>query len=290
MPNPPKSRTGRRTASSRSRRQSAPQSRRHRQRSYGSAAAAGAKLEARRRRTVRGSAPPLRNRLRGARIPAALVAAGLIALLALLFVDDRFYVHAAEVNGEHYTDSGEVYRLAGVEGYSVFWINPQKSARQIEALPFVRSASVRPILPDKVRIDLTEREPVAVVRFADRVYWADEEGVLLPPVGQLEHVPILEDLEGSSVDESGRIDGQLVASVQELDRFLPDISRFSFDQVRGLHFYLADGTLVIMGSEQGLARRVQELFAVQTALANQGQLVSEIDLSRDGGYYYRLAP
>jgi cell division protein FtsQ len=213
-----------------------------------------------------------------------------VGLLALFFVDDRFYVQAAELNGLRYSDRGEVLRRAGVHGYSIFWLDRTLVAGQLEALPFVKQASVRPLLPDRVRIDLVERQPVATWLVAGQTYWIDQEGVLLSALGQLQGAPLLEDVAGATLHDRGQVDPQLVASVQELHRALPQVGRFAYEQGRGLIFTLPSGTQVAVGSQQGLSQRVQELLALQAALAGQGQAVSEIDLSHPGGYYYRPGP
>ncbi len=61
--------------------------------------------------------------------------------------------------------------------------------RDVERLNFVKSAAVSRILPDGVRVNLTERQPRAVVSLESGEFWADEEGVLLAKVDEKDERP-----------------------------------------------------------------------------------------------------
>lgn len=63
---------------------------------------------------------------------------------------------------------------------------------QLEELPWVESASVQRILPNRVRVDLTERTPIAFLRDGTDLALIDSHGVILDrPEGQDFHFPIV---------------------------------------------------------------------------------------------------
>jgi cell division protein FtsQ len=63
---------------------------------------------------------------------------------------------------------------------------------QLEQIPWVESASVQRILPNRLRIELTERTPVAFARNGNELALIDAHGVLLDrPRGQDLHFPIV---------------------------------------------------------------------------------------------------
>lgn len=241
------------------------------------------------RRDRRRAVPTPSGRTKG-RILALAAAAGLIALLAFGFLDDRFYIDTVEVSGLTYGSREEVIRAAGVQDYSVFWVQRADVEQRIEALPFVQSAHVRLVLPNKVRIEVVERRPVALWQVNGQSFWVDSEGVGLPITGQIAGLPVLVDLDGSTVDGAGRMAVQVLQSVLELHRAVPGVNQFAFDQRRGLHFVTASGAVVLLGRDKKLAERVQELVAIQSSLEAQGAAASEIDLSHEGGYYLKLTP
>lgn len=261
-------------------------------RTYRSTASAKPQRVARRRRPT-GSRLNLRlPHLSLWRLAGLALAALLVAGLAVFFASDQFYVNAAEINGITYSPRDEVYQRAGVHDYSVFWIEEQAVAQRLQTMPFVKSARVSAVLPNKVRIDIVEREPAAIWRANGRDLWVDSEGITLPVASQLSALPILVDTDGSSVtdEDRGRVDPRIIAGVIDLNRQLPNIGRFAYDGARGLHFNLPNGTVVVLGENEWLAERVQQLIGLQSALAAQGRTASEIDLSHDDGYYMKLAP
>ena len=276
--------SGRQRRSSSSRKTRTTRSRRY-------ATAAGVPLGTRKRRSAKAK-PDSRLKLPGlsaVRVFALLALAGLTVLLVFFFVDDGFYVQAAEISGLQYSDQNEVARQAGVNGFSLFWVNSQEAEARIETLPFVRRAAVHPVLPNRVRIEIEERTPVAVWMMGGRAFWVDREGVALPVAGQLDGLAKLQDLDGSSLQEDGQVDPQLIAALLELQQKLPDVQQFAFDKVHGLSFLSAAGTTVLLGDPLGLAERVRTYFVLANSLVQQGQRASQIDLRYEGGYTYRLA-
>lgn len=264
-----------------------------RPRTYRSGTRAAPKRTTRRQRKASGQRQSRRLvRVPWARLMAAGVAIGMVVLIVFAFADSRFYVQADRVaiEGARFTDPGEIYRQANLDGYSVFWIARRQASERIEELPFVRRARVQPMLPDGARIQVEERLPVAVWQIGAQLSWVDQEGTLLPMAGQLPDLPALVDAAGMTLDRQGRVDQEIIASVLALQRELPGIVQFAYDRSRGLHFYLQNGTLVSMGQQQGLEQKVQELVALQSALESQDELVTEINLVHEDGYYYRLAP
>jgi cell division protein FtsQ len=94
---------------------------------------------------------------------------------------------------------------------------------QLEQIPWVESASVQRILPNRLRIELTERTPVAFARIGNELALIDAHGVILDrPRGEELHFPIV-----SGVSEDLPRD-QREKRMQTYEEFVKDI-----DLVRG---------------------------------------------------------
>src|ERR1700719_229888 len=94
---------------------------------------------------------------------------------------------------------------------------------QLEQIPWVESASVQRILPNRLRVELTERTPVAFARNGAELALIDAHGVILDrPRGEDLHFPIV-----SGVSEDLPRD-QREKRMQTYDEFIKDI-----DFVRG---------------------------------------------------------
>lgn len=67
------------------------------------------------------------------------------------------------VSGRHETDRAALLNAVGlVRGTPILDFNVAATRRRIEALPWVRTASVRRALPDTVVVDVVERRPLAL--------------------------------------------------------------------------------------------------------------------------------
>jgi cell division protein FtsQ len=94
---------------------------------------------------------------------------------------------------------------------------------QLEQIPWVESASVQRILPNRLRVELTERTPVAFARIGNELSLIDAHGVILDrPRGEELHFPIV-----SGVSEDLARD-QREKRMQTYEVFMKDV-----DLVRG---------------------------------------------------------
>src|SRR5262249_17731469 len=62
---------------------------------------------------------------------------------------------------------------------SVIRVPLETRRSQIEQLPWVESASVQRVLPNRLRIELTERTPIAFLRSGNQLALIDAHGVIL---------------------------------------------------------------------------------------------------------------
>ena len=107
--------------------------------------------------------------------------------------------------------------------HSVLQIPLDARRNQLEQIPWVESASVRRILPNRLRIQLTERTPVAFARSGNELALIDAHGVILDrPQGEDFHFPV-----ASGISEEVPRD-QREKRMQTYQEFIKDV-----DLVRG---------------------------------------------------------
>src|SRR5689334_22247109 len=132
-------------------------------------------------------------------VPLAL-RIGVIAIIALIvFVGYRaaasasfFQVRTIETRGASRASveeiKGVVRRDVGQTG--VWQADLQELSNHLERLPWVRTAVVTRVLPDGIRVRITEREPKAVVRTsAGRFLWVDDDAVYLGEMAATDQMP-----------------------------------------------------------------------------------------------------
>jgi len=98
-----------------------------------------------------------------------------------------------EVTGNHIVPREDVQKLfVHDRNKSVLRIPLDRRRAQVEELPWVENASVQRILPNHVRVLLTERTPIAFFRNGAELTLIDAHGVLLDrPEGEDFHFPIV---------------------------------------------------------------------------------------------------
>jgi len=85
-----------------------------------------------------------------------------------------------ELTGNHVVTREAVLRpFAQDHNLSVLQIPLDLRRSQLEQIPWVESASVHRILPNRIRVELTERTPVAFARNGNEVELIDPHGVIL---------------------------------------------------------------------------------------------------------------
>jgi len=152
-------------------------------------------LRAQKRVPVRRGALPRKtaNRLKIVVIALAILAA-LTAVGTFLY---RYGAHSwrfrlessdqIEITGNHNVTRAQVMEVLGGDiGRNLFFISLADRKRQLEEIPWVESAAVMRLLPNRLRIDIRERTPVAFAQVRSKILLIDHGGVLMdiPPGAQ----------------------------------------------------------------------------------------------------------
>ncbi len=131
--------------------------------------------------------------------PAFLKLAIAIVIGVLVFLGYRaaasasfFQLRTVEIQGTTRLAPGDVQTIVrqSVNKTGVWKADLNGIADRLEHLPWVRTAVVSRVLPDGIRVRITERSPRAVVRTsAGRFRWVDEDAALLGEMQPTDEVP-----------------------------------------------------------------------------------------------------
>jgi len=106
----------------------------------------------------------------------------MIARNALMH-DDRFMIPssaAIEVQGNEHVTRAQLLSIFGEDvERNIFKVSLADRKAELERLPWVDHATVMRLLPNRLRISITERTPVAFVRQGNHIGLVDANGVLL---------------------------------------------------------------------------------------------------------------
>jgi cell division protein FtsQ len=166
-------------------------------------------------------------------------------------------------------------------------------SKHLERLPWVRTAVVTRVLPDGIRVRITEREPKAVVRTsAGRFVWVDDDAVYLGEMSPTDQMPAFF-LRGWNEDDSAAaqaenrervgkfLDLQRDWSTQGLSERVSEVNLLDLRDVR-VQLAGDDSQIEVRLGSQDQSARLSKALTVLDAQrqTSRGPLISYIDLTQ----------
>lgn len=206
-----------------------------------------------------------------------------------------FQVRSVEVQGVFRVASEDVQAVVRkeVEKTGVWKADLGAINARLEHMPWIRTAVVSRVLPDGIRVRVTERVPQAVVRTASgRFRWIDDDAVLLGEMLPTDQIPAFfmrglneEDPEGARKENRER-----VAKFAELQRawdaagLSERVSEVNLTDLRDIRAQLAgeNSQIEVRLGSQDHGKRLQDALEVLDGQKQSahGSMISYIDLSQ----------
>jgi len=243
-----------------------------------------------RRRALKGHVLPdekterRRRRLRWRRL---LIAGCLLAAVAgalLLYRSPLLRVDEVEVVGTKYVAAEQIREIAGLDGESMFSVPLSEAEERIVALPLVKGAKARLAWPNKVRIEVVEREPWGYWDLAGTAYAIDTDGVVLSGVEPAKGTPVIHDTGAPAVLSVGdRVDTDAVRLAQVLLSFVPqqlslNVIRFEYTPEHGLSLVTDADYRVVMGDSQNIEYKMAVWKTVEEDIGRGAMAGHVLDL------------
>jgi len=128
-----------------------------------------------------------------------------IASERLVFQPNRDLI----VKGNHYVTRQDLLAALGFsdsevrQSFNIFRLNLAAEQKRVEAIPWIKSATITRIFPDRLIVNVRERAPLAFAQVDGRLELVDEDGVFLPmPEKASFDFPVLSGLDSvASIDQ-----------------------------------------------------------------------------------------
>src|SRR3954470_9356586 len=210
------------------------------------------------------------NRLIWACIAAGVLGFAAIAAIILYNYGEhswRFRIESSdniEVTGNENVTKAQIMEVMGADiGRNIFFVPLSQQKVQLEQIPWVESASVMRFVPNRLRVEIHERTPVAFARVGPRIFLIDAGGTLmeLPQKHKYSFPVILGMYPGEPL--STRVPRMKAYNqlVQDLDsggaRYSQDLSEVDLSDLENLKVRVNDAAgdvLVELGSSDYLKR------------------------------------
>jgi cell division protein FtsQ len=233
-------------------------------------------------------------------VPLALRIGVIATILLIAFVGYRaaasasfFQIRRIETKGAARASVDEIQTVVrrDVNQTGVWRADLPELSKRIERLPWVRTAVVTRVLPDGIRVRITEREPKAVVRTsAGRFIWVDDDAVYLGEMSPTDQMPAFF-LRGWNEDEGAQAENrQRVVKFLELQKdwdsqgLSERVSEVNLQDLRDVRVQLAgdDSQIEVRLGSQEQGVRLKKALTVLDAQRQtaRGPLISYIDLSQ----------
>ncbi len=127
----------------------------------------------------------------GSKMRWAVKAACFVVFVACLVVLSAWYLRSSPhfdlsgpdsviLTGNHFVSQADIASAIGAGAEpNLFRLSLDDARREVEAIPWVQSASLRRVFPNRLQVEVTERKPVAYVNTGAGLKLVDREGVLL---------------------------------------------------------------------------------------------------------------
>jgi cell division protein FtsQ len=201
-------------------------------------------------------------RLSWRRVFALFAVVALLAGSVLLYRSPLLRVHEVQVVGAYNADAQTIADLAGLKGHSMINLSLAGAKERIAGMTMVKGVQAERVFPNKVRITITEREPIGYWHSGAHSYVIDREGIVLDNVAPADGgINIAETAPREALQPGQHVDSDAVLLADMLNREVParlgiTISAFEFNPSLGLQLSTDAGYRVIFGDSQNAAYKL----------------------------------
>lgn len=254
------------------------------------------------------------------KLTSALLLSIAVSLLYLIFTEPQFFVYAEDVTFHdlNYLYAEELYPGLEIDGWSIFWIQPNSVREAIIEHSYVSDADVSIQFPAQIMISVQEEKPTALWVTDEGPKWLLADGSALqtraaPPDDLLQ---ILDGQQDAAVLDSARPyllnagqpeasvanAGSLAANIDMVSNINPDVlqsalrlaerypglNQITYNRGYGLNFTIPQRSeWVYWGDGRNFSQKVENMAAIHHIIAKNGTTASIIDLRSPEKPYYR---
>lgn len=200
---------------------------------------------------------------------------------------------SASVRGNKMLTPAQVRSIAETAGLPSFMIDPQEVAARLTGHSEIATAQVGVGWPNRVEIEIEEREPLVAWNDAGRQWWLSRDGVAFLQLGEwpgLVQVTTQEPVLNITQDPlATAISPGALWAATALSAQLPEAESLNYDPIQGLSFDDPRGWKAVFGSDGDMLVKVRLYRTIVEDLTERGVSVTLISVADAATPYYRTA-
>ncbi len=215
----------------------------------------------------------------------------IMALIYLfVFKTDFFNIKKIEIIGNEKLNDDQILKASiCMKGENIFKINKKYCEESINKLAYVKNTKITRKLPNTIKIEITEREEVAIISYIGAFVYIDEEGyvlkmeerkgdTVLPQVFGLELVDLqVGDCIFDSVEKSGNLD---FLNLGKETKLLEQMKYINFSNEENTMIELNNGIKVAFGPLNNVKYKLSFLSKILKDIEEKELVVKQILMNK----------
>lgn len=225
-----------------------------------------------------------------------LVLTGMLLLSYIWFFTDLFHIKSIEILDNKKIEESTLKEVSGLtEGDNIFLIKTSDAADNIKSIGYVKEVNIIRVFPDKLKVYITERDPVCIVVDGGDYIYVDDQGIVaevvdhitvwsLPLVTGLENT-LSEKYEAKKLGVEPTWVGNNVLGILEVLRdyeLSEKVSEINVTKEKQLHIYTNGGSIIKVRDKENIESKIDFLYTYLTE--NDDRMI--VDLTHGGNPTY----
>ncbi|MEW9122307.1 MAG: FtsQ-type POTRA domain-containing protein [Thermotaleaceae bacterium] len=213
----------------------------------------------------------------------------------IIFKTDIFSIEKVTVNGNTVLTEEEVVHMSGINiGNQIFKEKTSEIRGVLLQNPYIKEAHIKRRLPNRIIINIAERQEVALVPFMDVFLVIDEEGMVLKSEKESQHLKSIVGLqfdhfmEGEILDvEESETLKKALEIIKGIDKRGISISGLDVTNRNNMVIRLTENMICRIGDGTNMDYRLKLLDKILIDLASRDITRGVIDINYEGNPTYR---
>jgi len=234
-----------------------------------------------------------------------ILMAMLIGILVFLCKSELFKVCKIEITGSNQISQETLIKLSGIDlGDNVFLSNTIKAENKISENPYIKEIKVKRVLPDKIKIEVVEKQKTYMIAIDEKVAYIDKNGSILEVSNtKLDELITLQgySTKKEEIQSSKTLNEEDIERLEDLQKILKSGEKIEFQSkissinIKDKNDYILNlpeyKKIIYIGDTSNLANKILYIEAIlEKSQDVEGKIFVNGNLNKGFDPYFREEP